>query len=137
MPAVELKSVERRRVRIPRHKGPDRCGLLRCGCQQSPNCHVMTSRCVRIVPLNSRYPRYRTEQMPVPPVFWSRYTGTRGTGIEFIPNLPKCRVLASRPCQTNTRHPGMPLYIYRLCLGYIDNTTLQASCVCFYWLCLD
>ena len=66
----------------------------------------MTSRCVRIVLLNTRYPRYRAEQIPVPPVLWSRYTGTRGTGIELISNLPKCRVSVSNLCTELTEVSG-------------------------------
>ena len=77
-------------------------------CQQSHKCHVvMTSQYVRVALLSTRYPRYITEQIPVPPVLWSSYNGTRGTGIELISNLLTCRVPVSRPYRTNTRTPGI------------------------------
>ena len=86
----------------------------------------MTSQCIRIVPLNSRYPRYCDLGKPVPRVPVSnryrtyqsvgyRYRKTvkleevSGTGIEKIPNLPKCQITVSRPYRTNTRTPGIPV----------------------------
>ena len=61
---------------------------------------VMPSQYVRIAHvLNTRYPWHHNEQIPLPPILWSR-VGTRGSGIEKIPNLPKCWVTVSKKCRT-------------------------------------